>query len=102
MHAEVEALREKYGISYKEACHRIYHQQAEILRIADRSAKIFRDLNQSLKDAQDYMFNYEQILERANRVVDETDGGDADNEDDPDADVEMPERKDKGKGRAVE
>ena len=32
LHAEVKALQEQYGISYKDAAHRLYH--AEILKLA--------------------------------------------------------------------
>lgn len=87
MHAEVETLRQRLGISYKDACHRLYYQHQEAVKNIEKNAKAWRDMEMSLNDSLDYMWNYEQLLEAA-RISTAT---------------EIPDKKmpthDKGKGR---
>ena len=34
LHAQVKALQQQYGLSYKDAAHRLYHSQLKVLAIA--------------------------------------------------------------------
>ena len=65
MHAEVESLRQRFGISYKDACHRLYYQHQEAVKNMERNAKAWGDLEKSLSDSLDYMNNYDKLLDKA-------------------------------------
>ena len=45
MHAEVIALQDKLGISYKDASHCLYMAEIEKLALADANHKAFRNLD---------------------------------------------------------
>jgi hypothetical protein len=47
-HAEVKALQETLGISYKDAAHRLFMAEVERIKKADSSAKSFNDIRWSL------------------------------------------------------
>lgn len=51
LHAEVLSLRETLGISYKDACHRLYMAECEKLKTDERMKKAFSVLNIRAKDA---------------------------------------------------
>jgi len=44
LHAEVLALQETLGISYKDASHRLYLAELEKLKVADEKYKAFKNL----------------------------------------------------------
>ena len=44
LHAEVLALQDKLGISYKDASHRLYLAEMEKLKVADEKYKAFKNL----------------------------------------------------------
>lgn len=98
-HAEVVALQEKFGISYKDACHRLYFQQMEIARSAEKNAKIWGDLETSLKASQDYLHGYDELLAQAHEEAAHADSAHSDPNEDP-ADRQPLPTQDKGKGRA--
>ena len=47
-HAEVKALQETWGISYKDAAHRLYMAEVERIKKADSSAKSFEEIKMRL------------------------------------------------------
>jgi hypothetical protein len=49
LHAEVLALQETLGISYKDASHRLYIAELEKLKVADEKYKAFKNLGSRLK-----------------------------------------------------
>lgn len=49
LHAEVLALQEKLGISYKDASHRLYTAEIEKLALADAHHKAVSNLNARIK-----------------------------------------------------
>lgn len=51
LHSEVLALQAQLGISYKDASHRLYMAEMEKLRLADNSAKAWRNLSEALKSS---------------------------------------------------
>lgn len=99
-HAEVVALQEKFGISYKDACHRLYFQQMEIARSAEKNAKVWGDLEKSLKASQDYLHGYDELLAKAHEEAAHADATQDDPDEDPADGPPMPTL-DKGKGRAT-
>jgi len=50
LHAEVVALQEKLGISYKNASHQLYMAELEKLKAADESHKAFKNLDKHLTE----------------------------------------------------
>ena len=50
LHAEVVALQEKLGISYKDASHWLYMAELEKLKVADETHKAFKNLDKCLTD----------------------------------------------------
>jgi len=48
IHAEVLALQEKLGISYKDASHRLYMAELEKLKVADETHKAFKNLDKRI------------------------------------------------------
>ena len=48
LHAEVLALQESLGISYKDASHRLYLAELEKLKVADEKYKAFKNLGKRL------------------------------------------------------
>ena len=48
LHAEVLALQETLGISYKDASHRLYLAELEKLKVADEKYKAFKNLGSRL------------------------------------------------------
>jgi hypothetical protein len=51
LHAEVLALRNTLGISYKDACHRLYMTQWEKLKTDERTKKAFSTLKSRTQNA---------------------------------------------------
>ncbi|KAF8954483.1 hypothetical protein BDZ97DRAFT_1864963, partial [Flammula alnicola] len=49
LHAEVLALQEKLGISYKDASHRLYIAELEKLKVADQTYKAFKNLDSRIE-----------------------------------------------------
>jgi hypothetical protein len=49
LHAEVLALQDKLGISYKDASHRLYLAEMERLKVADEKYKAFKNLGVRLR-----------------------------------------------------
>ncbi|KAF8959893.1 hypothetical protein BDZ97DRAFT_2077742 [Flammula alnicola] len=49
LHAEVLALQEKLGISYKDASHRLYMAEVEKLKVADETYKAFKNLDSRIE-----------------------------------------------------
>ena len=50
LHAEVKALQQQYGISYKDAAHRLYHSEITKLGSIDTAQ---RNLERLLRDLDD-------------------------------------------------
>ena len=50
LHAEVVALQQKLGISYKDASHRLYMAELEKLKVADETHKAFKNLDKCLTE----------------------------------------------------
>ena len=48
LHAEVVALQQKLGISYKDASHWLYMAELEKLKVADETHKAFKNLDKRL------------------------------------------------------
>ena len=44
MHAEIKALQTTFGLSYKDAAHRLYMAEVERLKKADSAAKAFASI----------------------------------------------------------
>ena len=47
-HAEIEALKEKYGLSYKDAAHSLYHSELNKLNADDNADHIMADAVEQL------------------------------------------------------
>jgi hypothetical protein len=47
-HTEVKALQEKYGLSYKDAAHRLYHTEARALMENDGAFQTISALRQGM------------------------------------------------------
>ena len=47
-HAEIEALKEKYGLSYKDAAHSLYHSELNKLNADDNAYHIMADAVEQL------------------------------------------------------
>ena len=54
LHAEVVALQQKLGISYKDAFHRLYMAELEKLKVADETHKAFKNLDKRLTELLEY------------------------------------------------
>ena len=54
LHAEVVALQQKLGISYKDASHRLYMAELEKLKVADETHKAFKNLDKRLTELLEY------------------------------------------------
>jgi hypothetical protein len=48
LHAEVVALQQRLGISYKDASHRLYLREFERLKAADAKQKAFKNLERRI------------------------------------------------------
>ena len=49
VHAEVVALMQRFGISYKDACQRIYYQEHQRVIAADANANAWEDFDGMMK-----------------------------------------------------
>ena len=49
-HTEVLALKEKFGISYKDAAHRLYMTELEKLKVNDTSYKTYMNLKTRIEN----------------------------------------------------
>ena len=54
LHAEVVALQQKLGISYKDASHQLYMAELEKLKVADEAHKAFKNLDKRLTELLEY------------------------------------------------
>jgi hypothetical protein len=54
LHAEVVALQQKLGISYKDASHRLYMGELEKLKVADETHKAFKNLDKRITGLLEY------------------------------------------------
>ena len=63
-HLEAVALQQKYGTTYKDACHRLYHQYHERATNAENNLKAWTALELSLRNSLDYMENHEITLNK--------------------------------------
>ena len=50
-HAEVMSLQDRLGISYKDACHRLYLAELEYLKVERDSLLGLEQLEQNIEDA---------------------------------------------------
>jgi hypothetical protein len=50
LHAEVLALQQQLGLSYKDSSHRLYMAELEKLKIADKNQKAFENLDKRIGD----------------------------------------------------
>jgi hypothetical protein len=50
-HAEVIALQERLGLSYKDACHRLYMAEVEKVKADVKASKAFAKLRETTKKA---------------------------------------------------
>jgi hypothetical protein len=48
IHAEIKALQQQLGISYKDAAHRLYHSEVQKLAVEDDRYKAFSGLRQQI------------------------------------------------------
>ena len=48
MHAEIKALQQQYGLSYKDAAHRLYHSEAQKLTVESDRQKAISGLRQQI------------------------------------------------------
>jgi hypothetical protein len=82
VHAEVLALRERLGISYKDASHRLYMTECEKLKTDEKTQKAFSILKDRTREALvSFQKRLVQIGEPAKSL-----NADPDAERDPDAD----------------
>jgi hypothetical protein len=44
LHAEVKALQGRYGLSYKDAAHRLYHSEVQKLSMANRAYQEMKEI----------------------------------------------------------
>jgi hypothetical protein len=51
LHAEIKALQELYGISYKDAAHRLYHAELQTLAALTDSEEILNTVHKELDNA---------------------------------------------------
>lgn len=50
MHSKIKALCHRFGISYKDAAHRLYMAEIEKLKMADSTAKSYEMLKERVDD----------------------------------------------------
>jgi hypothetical protein len=48
LHAEIKALAQQLGLSYKDAAHRLYMAEVERLKVADSAARSFAAVKQRI------------------------------------------------------
>ena len=48
VHAEIKALQQQHGLSYKDAAHRLYHSEIQKLRVNDDACKAMSGLRQRI------------------------------------------------------
>jgi hypothetical protein len=48
LHAEVKALQQQQGLSYKDAAHRLYHSEVQKLKAEDDTCKAFAALREEM------------------------------------------------------
>jgi hypothetical protein len=65
-HVEVKALQEKYGLSYKDAAHRLYHTEARALMEIDGTFRTISELRQGMD---------EQIVHELTKQIKSIDAG---------------------------
>jgi hypothetical protein len=49
LHAEVKALQEQLGLSYKDAAHRLYHSEVQKLRVEDEACKTLSGIREQVE-----------------------------------------------------
>lgn len=49
-HAEILALKQKYGLSYKDAAHRLYHSEVQKLNAEDEAYAMISELRRQVDD----------------------------------------------------
>jgi hypothetical protein len=49
-HIEVKVLQQKYGLSYKDAAHRLYHAEVQKLIVQDEALRTLSELRQQMDD----------------------------------------------------
>jgi hypothetical protein len=49
LHAEIKALQEQLGLSYKDAAHRLYHSEVQKLRVEDEACKTLSGIRERVK-----------------------------------------------------
>ena len=63
-HAEVLALRERLGISYKDAAHRLYMAEVERLKADEKLHKVFANIQISTQQALERAYNSIREIEK--------------------------------------
>lgn len=48
VHAEIKALQQQHGLSYKDAAHRLYHSEVQKLRVEDDACKVISGLREHI------------------------------------------------------
>jgi len=66
LHHEINALRQRYGISYKDAAHRLYMTETEKIRTDDRSKKAFAILAERTQGS---LLNIQNKLDEINKAL---------------------------------
>ena len=87
LHAEVMSLCETLGISYKDACHRLYMAECDKLKTDDRTQKAFSILTQRTRTALGSFQEQLGQLGRQGNPMSHTDNTDANADADADARV---------------
>jgi hypothetical protein len=63
IHAEIKALQQQLGLSYKDAAHRLYHSEVQKLAVEDDRCKAISALRQQID-----MLITEEISERIRNI----------------------------------
>jgi hypothetical protein len=63
-HAEILALRERLGISYKDAAHRLYMAEVERLKADEKLHKAFANVQISTQQALERAYNSIREIEK--------------------------------------
>ncbi|KJA17589.1 hypothetical protein HYPSUDRAFT_57630 [Hypholoma sublateritium FD-334 SS-4] len=100
VHAEVESLRKRYGMSYRAACELFYHQQLEIAKRADEHAKAWENAKLLVDEALYSMKEFEKLIGRAHEHHHHVFDDPMDTDEDIIKDIAGQPKKDKGKGKA--
>ena len=67
LHAEVKALQQQHGLSYKDAAHRLYHSEVHKLQVNDEAYKAMSVLQQHAETTLSDDF-YQKIAEVDNKA----------------------------------